>query len=260
MDSMDGRDGKAPRPLKPRVLALVAQGQAEQQAFIEKLSAAERAALGAPDAWAAKDHIAHNAAWKADAAREIATTARGETPEPTPRTTVFNPRVFTEYQHQSWDAILAGASQADEALRSALEACSEDDLSDPARFPWREGLPLWTTALVSGYEHPAEHYAQFYLESGDVALARTIREAAIETARRFIGETEEFGYMVYNLGCFYANIGRPGLAIGALRDSFASAPSLREGIRDDPELVSLRGDPAFQALVGDGGASVRRVS
>lgn len=244
-------DGKAPGPLKPRLLALVAQGQVEQQAFIAQLSDTERAAIGAPDAWAAKDHIAHNVAWIADAAREIAASARGETPTPTPSITVFNPRVFAEQQHQSWDAILADAEQADAALRAALEACSEADLSDSARFPWREGLPLWTTALVSGYEHPAEHYAQFYLETGNVERAKSVREEAIETACRFIGETEEFGYMVYNLGCFYANIGQPNLALAAIRASFASAPSLREGIREDPELVSLRDDPAFQALVAE---------
>jgi tetratricopeptide (TPR) repeat protein len=242
-----------PGPLKPRLLALVAQGQAEQQAFIARLSAAERAAMGAPDAWSAKDHIAHNTAWKADAVREISVTVRGETPEPTPSITVFNPRVFAEQRHQSWAAILTDAAQADASLRATLEACSEADLSDPARFPWREGLPLWCTALVSGYEHPAEHYAQFYLEMGDVARARTVREEAIETARRFIGDTEEFGYMVYNLGCFYANIGQPGLALATIRESFASAPQLREGIREDPELVSLRDDPAFQAFVADAG-------
>src|SRR5213078_2137383 len=101
-------DGKAPGPLKPRILALVAQGQAEQQAFIAQLSNAERAAVGAPDAWAAKDHIAHNAAWIADTARVISAAAHGETPEPSPDDMEFNPRVFAEQQHQSWEAILAG--------------------------------------------------------------------------------------------------------------------------------------------------------
>lgn len=244
-------DGKAPRPLKRMALALVAQGQAEQQTFIAQLSATERAAIGAPDAWAAKDHIAHITAWKVDSAQEIAATARGETPPPTPSITVVNPRVFAEQQHQSWDAILAGAEQAGAVLRAAVEACNEADLSDPARFPFRKGLPLWTTAFVSGYEHPAEHYAQFYLESGDVARARSVREEAIETARRFIGDTEEFSYMVYNLGCFYANIAQPDLAIATLRESFAGAPSLREGIQEDPELVSLRDNPDFQALIAE---------
>jgi tetratricopeptide (TPR) repeat protein len=243
-------DSTAPGPLKPRLSALLAQGLAEQQVFIAQLSDAERAAIGAPDAWAAKDHIAHNAAWKADAAREIAATLCGED-YAVESTTVFNPRVFVEQQHQSWDVILADTEQADAALRLALEACSEVDLRDPARFPWREGLPLWTTALVSGYEHPAEHYAQFYLESGDVEHASAARRQVVDTARRLIGETEEFGYIVYNLGCFYAQTGQPGLAIAAIREAFAGAPSLREGSREDPQLASLHDDPAFQALVSE---------
>jgi tetratricopeptide (TPR) repeat protein len=240
----------APGPLKPRLLALVAQGLAEQQAFITQLSDAERAAIGEPDAWAAKDHIAHNSAWKEDAAREIVATVRGEVYH-VPSTTVFNPRVFAEQMHQPWDAILSDMEQADAALGATLEACSEADLSDPSRFPWRKGLPLWTTALVSGYEHPAEHYAQFYLESGDVARASAVRRQVVDTARRFIGETEEYGYIVYNLGCFYAQTGQNDLALAALREAFASAPGLREGSLKDPELVSLRDDPGFQALVSD---------
>lgn len=244
-------DSKAPGPLKPRLLALVAQGHAEQQAFIAQLSAAEREALGAPDAWAAKDHIAHNAAWIADAARVISTAARGETPEPSPDYTEFNPRVFAAQQRQSWDVILADAAQADASLNAALEACSEDDLSDPERFLWRKGHPLGFEAFVSGYEHPVEHYGQFYLERGDVARARAVRQEAVETARRFMGETEAYGFMVYNLGRFNANIGQPDLALAALREALASVPRLREWSREDPELMSLRDDPTFQALVAE---------
>src|SRR4051812_30903393 len=136
-------------PLKPRLLALVAQGQAERQAFIAQLGDAERAAIGAPDAWAAKDHIAHNAAWIADTTRKIAAALRGETPEPSQSTTIFNPRVFAEQQHQPWDAVLAQAEQADASFQAALEACSEDDLINPVRFPWRDGYPLWYRAFVS---------------------------------------------------------------------------------------------------------------
>src|SRR5689334_16786735 len=139
-------DSNTHGPLKPRVLSLVAQGQAEQRAFIAQLSDAQSAAIGEPEGWAAKDHVAHNTAWKADGAREIAAAVRGEA-YPIESTTVFNPRVFTEQQHRSWDAILADTEQADAALREAIEACSEADLSEPERFPWRRGFPLWATAL-----------------------------------------------------------------------------------------------------------------
>ena len=244
-------DSNAPGPLKPRLLALVAAGQAQQQAFIAQLGAAERTALGTPDTWAAKDHIAHSTAWLAEAARVIAAAARGATPAPSPDETEFNPQVFAAQQHQSWEAILAGATLADAALRAALEACSEADLSDPARFPWREGSPLWTEAFVSGYDHPAEHYQQFYRDTGDVARAGAVYQEAVETARRLIGETTPYGFMVYKLGCFYAGIGQRDRALPLLREALARVPRLREWSQEDPELGALHADPAFQALIAD---------
>jgi tetratricopeptide (TPR) repeat protein len=243
-------DSTASGPIKPRLLALVAQGRAEQQAFITGLTEEERAAVGTPERWSAKDHLAHNAAWKIDSARLIATTVSGEVYAGESSTT-FNPRVFAERQHQSWDAILAHIEQAGEALRTSLEGCSEEELSDPERFPWRGRYPLWTRAFVSGYEHPAEHYAQFYLEWGNVERARAIRESALETARRHIGDKEEFGYMVYNLGCFYALIQQPAPAIAAIRESFTYLPEMRGEVAEDPELAPLRDDPTFQAFVAE---------
>src|SRR4051794_474841 len=100
-------DNNANDPIKPKVLALVTQGEKEQQEFIEQLSEAERAAIGEPDAWTAKDHIAHNTAWIADAARMIGAATRGETPEPSPDDAEYNPQVFAAKQHQSWDTIVA---------------------------------------------------------------------------------------------------------------------------------------------------------
>ena len=41
IDSVDNMDGKAHGPLKPRLLALVERGEAEQEAFIAQLSDAE---------------------------------------------------------------------------------------------------------------------------------------------------------------------------------------------------------------------------
>lgn len=236
-------------PMKPRITALLEQGVAEQQAFIEQLSDEARAANGEFEAWSAKDHVAHNVAWKADAVLEIEAALRGEEYSPD-STTVFNPRVFAEQQNQSWEVVLADAEQADTALRAVLEKCSEADLTDPSRFPWRDGLLLWTF-LVSGYEHPAEHYGQFYVEAGDVARASKIREAMIETASRYVGDTRAIGYMTYNLGCFYANTGQPDLSIAALRRAIGIVPDLRDGVRDDSELAPLNDNPEFQAFVAE---------
>ncbi|MEO5951608.1 MAG: DinB family protein [Chloroflexia bacterium] len=244
-------DNKANDLIKPKVLALVAQGEKEQREFIAQLSEAERAAIGAPNAWAAKDHIAHNTAWIADAARVIGAATRGETPEPSPEDAEYNPQVFAAKQHQPWEEIVAEAEQANEAARAAIEACSEEDLSERGRFEWRKGRPLWYEAYSSIYEHPAEHWAQYYLETGDVKRAQAVRQAAVDTARTLIEVTDPFGFMVYNLGAFYAKTGEPDLAFASIREALERVPRLREWSREDPDLESLRDKPDFQALVAD---------
>jgi hypothetical protein len=46
-------------PFKPTLLDLLHQDQTSQNTFIQELTPAERAALGTPQFWAAKDLVAH---------------------------------------------------------------------------------------------------------------------------------------------------------------------------------------------------------
>lgn len=241
-------DNSTPAPIKPRLLELVAAGEERRLVFIAQLTAAQRAAVGTPERWAAKDHIAHITAWQQDAVRLLNAGARGETPAPSPEDAEFNPQTFTAQQHSSWDTILADAATAAEALRTAIEGCSEDDLSDVTRFAWRK-YPLWAEGHVCGSEHPAEHFAQFYVEAEEIERAIAVRQDALETSRRLIGETEAYGYMAYNTSCFFALNGRPDLALAALPKALTLVPRLREWSQQDPDLRMLYDNPAFQALV-----------
>lgn len=237
--------------VKPRLLELAQQAQIEQQAFEDHLSDAQRAAYGSPDAWSAKDHIAHNTAWVNDATRLITAASQGETPEKSPSDVDYNPLVFAEHQQQSWEDVQSDAASANAALVDAIEACSEADLGESDRFPWREGNPLWMEAFISGFQHPGEHYAQFYIESGDRPRARAVREKHLSTARRVFGGSKMFSFMLYNTACFYVNNEQPDLAIGPLGEALAILPRLREWSKKDPDLAPLRDNPAFQALVSD---------
>ncbi len=49
---------------KPVLLDLLRQAQMSQNTFIQELSPSERAALGTPELWAAKDHVAHMTFWR----------------------------------------------------------------------------------------------------------------------------------------------------------------------------------------------------
>lgn len=39
----------------------------------------------------------------------------------------------------------------------AVEALSEEDLTDPNRFDWREGEPLWVMVAANTFWHYKEH-------------------------------------------------------------------------------------------------------
>jgi tetratricopeptide (TPR) repeat protein len=242
-------DSNTSGPLKPRLLALVAQGEADEQAFHAQLTPAQRAAAGTPAALSAKDYVVHLTAWKAQAVRLMNAAAVGETPEPLPDTDSFNAQVFAAGQERPWAEVQAEADRAGAALRGAVEACSEADLAATDRIPGRPGQPLWGRVLIAGYQHGTMHVADFYRAAGDLARAEAAHQAAVATTARLFGESEQQGFALYNLAGFYAQTGRPGPALDALRRAVALNPAFRGFAGRDPALAALHADPAFQALI-----------
>ncbi|HMA34474.1 MAG TPA: DinB family protein [Chloroflexia bacterium] len=250
-------DSTTNRPLKPRLLTLVARGQAAQQAFVAQLTAAERDAWGQADHWSAKDHIAHLTAWRGQAVLLLAAAGRGEPPAASPEEAAYNAQVFAEQRDRPWSDLLADAARVDAAFIAGIESCTEVDLAQPERFPLRGGRALAILVLSHGYQHPIEHFAQFYQDRGDLARAAAVQQAAVATIAEIFGESEAWSFAIYNLGCFYAKTGQARLALDAVGQALAVNPGLREWAGQDSDLVSLHDDPAFQALVGAEGDSLR---
>ena len=237
--------------VKSRILELMDVAQAEQDAFVAQLSAEEKSKYGVFDAWSVKDHIANNAAWFEDATRLLTAAAQGETPAPSPNDGDRNPQIFAAHERQSWDEVMEYAATAFAELRAAIEANSEENLSEADRLPWREGNPLWVAAFIIGFQDPGEHYEQYYIETGDVDRAFELREKYLAHARRLFGGTRMYGYMLYNTAWLYAKNGKPDQAIGSLRDSLDIVPDIRGWAREDPDLAALHDHPEYQAIVAD---------
>lgn len=89
-----------------------------------------------------------------------------------------------------------------------------------------------------------EVWAQFHpaYDAGDY-------EGVIERARETL-EGSGYAAPLYNLACCEAQVGRTEDAIGHLRAAFEKREELRELAKEDTDLDPLRGEAAFQDLVG----------
>jgi tetratricopeptide (TPR) repeat protein len=77
---------------------------------------------------------------------------------------------------------------------------------------------------------------------GDRAAARKLLDEGLEA-------WPASPSILYELGCMEAIEGNKDAALDALRHALERAPSLREYLETDDDLVSLHEEPEFQALV-----------
>ncbi len=88
------------------------------------------------------------------------------------------------------------------------------------------------------------------LNLGAVAAAhRGRRERGLEWTRRALALDPEDSGMLYNAACFFAVQGERDEALDCLEKAVQMGFGLRGWIENDADLVSLRGDPRFQALL-----------
>ena len=70
-----------------------------------------------------------------------------------------------------------------------------------------------------------------------------------EWARRAVQSDPTNPVMLYNIGCFYARAGNPGLALDHLERALELGMRNRDWLMTDPDLDSVRDDPRFAALL-----------
>jgi hypothetical protein len=74
-------------------------------------------------------------------------------------------------------------------------------------------------------------------------------QAALGWYKRALGVDPDFGDAYYNMACVYALAGQPDLALRYLQIAAVNGYATAEGIGEDPDLATLRGLPAYRALV-----------
>lgn len=94
-------------------------------------------------------------------------------------------------------------------------------------------------------------YAEGFNGIGVTFFARNDLREALRWYKRALDADPSFGDAYYNMACVYALQKHRALALRYLRTAFHNGFTSRDVMREDPDLASLHGDPAFDGLLGE---------
>ena len=236
------------RTLKPRILQLLKRAHQDVSDIWDGLPAADRAQVGQPDRWAAKDLLAHLAGWNGRMNRRMANMPDGDSPNELEELDRINAVLFAANRTRTWLELRDEDQRAFEELLRAVDSMSEEDLTLPGRLAWAGTRPAWMGLLGNAHWHPYHHLCMYLVEHGHLEQATQIQEAMVRDLLALDQGDQHKGTALYNLACFYALTHRPQQAIENLREALPLAPSLVEWSKQDSDLDSLREVEDFKAL------------
>jgi tetratricopeptide (TPR) repeat protein len=232
--------------VKSFVLRVLSQAREQEVAFADSLSQEERAASGTPESWSATYTLAHITAAKRRLTDALTTMRRGETPS----LHHDEAQVYAENEGRSWTDVEAEAQGAFDAFVAEVNYLSDRDLADPQHVIELEGRPVIAQILGHGVWHPFGHLTAYYRDRGDEERVRRMQLQLLDAVDPVndIPVLQRDPLTLYNTACVQVTVGRHEKAIELLEKALALDPELRESARSDPDLASLHGNRAFQAL------------
>lgn len=121
-----------------------------------------------PEAWSIKDHLAHLTYWEQYMLQRLRQALLGETPRwiTNQEETDINAHIFEHNRSRPLASVLADMHRSFADILDFVEALSEDDLTNPRRFAWRKGRPLWKYIADEVYaEHVHDHLHTFGIKA-----------------------------------------------------------------------------------------------
>lgn len=161
---------------KARVLEMIRRERQALEATLAQVGGERMTQPGVEGDWSVKDLLAHITFWERWMVRIIGEALRGERPEmPAPGLTwddlhLLNERTYLANRERDLDDVLNDFHRSYQESLEALEGLSEEDLTDPQRFAWFGGNPLWRLVAANTWEHYPEHnetVKKWLKESGD---------------------------------------------------------------------------------------------
>jgi hypothetical protein len=238
---------------KEKLMDVLSYGQAEVRGFVASLDEGQRAAIGSADRWSAKDVVGHLTEWIARLASDLdlagqAQDAPHQVPFNYDAIDETNAEIYKQYQTLSWEEVMAKMEHSFATLNAHTQAAAPDELDDTSRIPWRQGRPLWRMLVGTAVEHPILHLSYFRLGHGNVAEAVRLEGDCVARLLELDGSPAWRGFQIYNLACIQALSGQVEKALANLGEALRLTPDLAEWAKQDPDLVGLHDNPAYQAL------------
>ena len=146
---------------KEELLQFVEDGRIELVALINSIPKERLEEKGVETNWSVKDILAHMTAWETKMSNAFGEVLISDDPPDWPIThqavDELNAKFYEENKDKSLSQVLAEFEASYPKAVAAINALSEDDLFNPDRFYWRQGLPLWGTAAGNTFGHYADH-------------------------------------------------------------------------------------------------------
>jgi hypothetical protein len=234
--------------VRPKLIELLKRTRDEEEAFVAQLAPGERERAGTADDWSPKDLIAHLAGWQLRMADRLGELGRGEDRPQPEDINAENKLIWSEYSDRSWEEVLAALATGHQRLIERLQALSVDDLHDGDRFASQKGQPVWRGVAGNECTHPMMHLAEAYVKRGHAERAATMMESLAADLASLDDSPRWIGVVRYNLACYLALAGEKTRAIEILAEALRLHPGLTEWSRQDSDLASLRGMPAYERL------------
>ncbi len=234
---------------KNQLLDLLEKSHQNELSFISGLNDGARGLSGTSQEWSVKDEIVHIAAWKAIMAERFVASMADKNPPDYDDWDAVNEEIFQRHKDKTWQEVLEFQNQSYQQLVAQIQLIPEDDLIDERRYAWLRGRSMWNRTINNAYFHPHWHIALLYRRGGQAARGNQLME---EVTRKLLSLDESSrwqGQSIYNLACYYTQAGEKEKAIENLRQAFALSPDMIEWSREDADLISIRDEPEFLALV-----------
>lgn len=235
-------------PVKSQLRQLEEASHQRQLAQIDALSPSAREAIGTSEHWSAKDTLAHVLYWKERLAERLeAAKSGGPMAASDGNVQARNEENFAANATRSWADVLADDARIHARVMSGLDALTEEDLTEPGRFPALQGLPL-VAAVMGNLAHGNEHLAQPSLDRGDadgaIRIYETFTNEILESALPPVAKARA----LFELAVFYSVIRRSDEALANLTEAARLDPVIVAWAKDDPAFDALRGEPEFKGL------------